>query len=143
VQAGALLLACAALAAGWELLARQAPGSPLYLGVLPGPIAALRELCFMLGTTLALAGALLAPSPSEPPFGARYTQLAIAGALTSVLAQLYAASQGMHAAQLHDTRPDALPLFVLRQGGAAACAIGLVPFGLRALRSASSRQSQP
>jgi len=138
VRTGAALLACAALAAGWELLARQAPGTPLFLGLLPGPISALRELCFSLGVTLALTGGLLAPAAGEAPRGERLVRIACGGATLGVAAQLYAASQGMHGVQLQDARPDALPLFVLRQGSVAASALALAIFGVRGLRSSGS-----
>src|ERR1700712_1427192 len=38
LRLGGALLLIAASAGAWEVLASQAPGSPLYLGVLPGPI---------------------------------------------------------------------------------------------------------
>lgn len=147
VSAGALLLAGAALAAAWELLARQAPGTLLYIGMLPGPIASLRELCFTLGASLIVAGALFTPRADEPAHGARFAILAMAGALSAALAQLYAASQGMNGVQLQDPRSDALPTFVLRHGGTAACVIALCALAWRALRPINAatvdRQDSP
>lgn len=99
---GVLLLAAAA-AGLWELLASQAPGTPLYLGVLPGPIERLRHDAFDFGLLLALAGFLT---------GARelprwlLTSLALGSALL-LLAGLYGAACGMPGVQLTDLRADA------------------------------------
>src|SRR6476660_7130901 len=52
VGLGAALLLCGTLAGIWEVLACQAPGTALFIGMLPGPISALRELAFSLGLLL-------------------------------------------------------------------------------------------
>jgi len=115
----ALLLA--ALAGGWEVLARQAPGSVLYLGVMPEPIAALRELATTLGLLLFVAGLLMRWAfAGSPP---RWVALALyGGALLALLAQTYGAARGMYGIQLQDLRADALPLFVAKHVGLLAFA---------------------
>ena len=85
----------AALASVWELLALQAPGSPLYLGMLPGPVTSLRELATMIGLLLFGAGALMPWA-----FGGRAAALGRAHAV------------GRHAAR--DRRPGV-------RGGRRAC----------------------
>jgi hypothetical protein len=118
---GVLLLA--AVAGGWEVLARQAPGSVLYLGVMPEPIAAVRELATTLGLLLFVAGVLAPWAFAGPPRGWVAVGL-YGGSLLALAAQMYGAARGMYGIQLLDLRADALPLFVAKHLGllAFACA---------------------
>src|SRR5262245_738295 len=125
---GALLLAAAA-AGLWEVLASQAPGSPLYLGVLPSPIERLRNEAFDFGALLLIAGLLL--GSREVP--RRVLIWLGAGALLVVAAGLYAAANGMTGVQMTDLRPDAPWLFGGKLLGRALLCAGLLNIALRTL----------
>lgn len=132
IRLGVVILILAAFAGGWELLARQAPGSPLYIGMLPGPVAALRELSLSVGLLLVGAGLLMpwAAGSREP-----WILLALlgVGALMGVGGQVYGAIHGMYGVQLMDLREDALGLFVVKQGGLGLLSLGLCELGRRVL----------
>jgi len=133
IRLGVVTLMAAAAASVWELFALQAPGSPVHIGMLPGPIAALRELCTVLGLLQLGAGSLLAWTGLE-----REPRVAVAllhiGTLLAVVAQLYGAALGMSGIQLLDLRPDALPLFIVRQGGLGLAVLALLALGRGALQ---------
>ena len=133
LAAALLLLAAAALAGAVELFALQAPGSPLYLGVLPGPLGVLRELALELGLLL-LAGDVLAARAPQP-LPRRLTRLLSSGAALAVLAQAYGAAQGMYGLQVKDLRADALPMFVAKHLALLAFIVAYALLGMRALRS--------
>ena len=123
VRAGMGVLVFAALAAAWELLARQAPGSMLYLGMLPEPISALRELAIVLGLLLVVAGMLAGWAFGAPP--PRWVAVALhGGALLALVAQGYGAATGMYGVQLQDLRADALPVFLAKHLGLLAFSLG-------------------
>lgn len=127
-----LALLLGALAGAWELLALQAPGTLLYIGMLPGPIAALRELAIVLGLLL-VAATVAMPWASQ----GRQPRVAIVllyiGSVLGLGAQVYGAAHGMNGVQLGDMRPDALPLFVIKHGGLLLFAAGLFEIGRRVL----------
>jgi hypothetical protein len=132
VRTGMALLALGGLAGAWELLARQAPGSPLYLGIMPEPVAVLRELAITLGLLLIVAGGLCGWAfGSQPP---RWFTLAlVGGSLTAVAAQLYGAALGMYGVQVQDLRADALPLFLVKHLGLLAFAGAFAELARRVL----------
>jgi hypothetical protein len=103
-------------AAGWELAARQSPGSPLFLGVLPGPIGVLRSAATVAALAL-LATAPFAAAASERREPGVLSALLYVGAALGLGASVYAAATGMHAVQLDDPRPDAAPVFLAKHGG--------------------------
>jgi hypothetical protein len=125
-----IVLCAAALAGGWEVLASQAPGSPIYIGVLPGPVAMLRETALLLGLLL-LASSMLVPERALPR--ALVLALHVSVALT-LLAALYGALTGMHGIQLRDLRPDATPLFILKYTGRLGVLVCLLAVARRALQ---------
>ena len=132
LRAALCLLGAAALAGAVELLALQAPGSPLYLGVLPGPLGLVRELSMTLGLLL-LGGELLAARAGSPlPSSLRW--LLSGSAAVAVLAQAYGAALGMYGLQVKDLRADALPLFLVKHGALLVFVLGYARLGLRALR---------
>lgn len=111
-------LAVALVASLWELAARQAPGTTFYLGMLPGPIASLRETAAVVGlVTLGAAWLVPAAGGGSKPRGL------VAGLTLGVTCALgtcaYAASRGMYGVQLGDVHPAALPVFALKHGGLA------------------------
>jgi hypothetical protein len=141
VGLGVALLCAAALAGAWETLAMQSPGTPLYIGMLPGPITALRQLATALGVMALLSALLLGWSGMSAPrlvLGLLYV-----GSLAAVGAQLYGASRGMPGVQVVDFRPDVRPLFVTKYlglGGAVAALLTL--FGRVLFRSERPQSSE-
>lgn len=136
IKVGVLTLGAGLLASAWEVLAVQVPGSPLYIGVLPGPIGALRELCVMLGLLTLAAGALL-PRAYEGASSRRagIASLLIAlGVALAITAQIYGAAHGMHGAQSSDLRADARAVFFVRHGGLLLFALGWLDIGIAVLR---------
>jgi hypothetical protein len=132
VRVGVLVLLLAAVAGAWEVLARQAPGSVLYLGLLPEPVAALRELAVVLGLLLIVAGALCGWAfAGTPP---AWVRLALcAGALVALAAQAYGAARGMYGVQVQDLRADALPVFLAKHPGLLGFVIGFGELARRVL----------
>lgn len=130
LRLGCIALCVAALAGVWELLAEQAPGSRLSIGMLPGPIQLLREAATTFGVLLALAGLLVAERTL--PVGLLWALRAGLGLL--VVTGAYAGALGMHGLQAADMRPDAVWLFVLKYLGRALLVGGLAALALRVLR---------
>ena len=126
--AGALLLAAAA-AGVWELLASQAPGTPLYLGVLPAPVERLRHDSFDFGVVLALAGLIL----GEREVPRRVLVWLGAGSVLVLVAGVYAAASGMPGVQITDLRADAPWLFGAKVLGRGLLIAGLMSIGWTAL----------
>jgi hypothetical protein len=126
--AGALLLAAAA-AGVWELLASQAPGTPLYLGILPAPVERLRHDSFDFGVLLAIAGLVL----GEREVPRRVLLWLGLGSVLMLLAGLYAAATGMPGVQIIDLRADAPWLFGAKVLGRALLIAGLINIGWAAL----------
>lgn len=127
----AVIVLCVAAGAGvWEVLASQAPGSPLSIGMLPGPIEMLRETAVVLG--LLILGASMLVRDRGVARGI-VVGLHVAVAIT-LLAALYGAASGMHGVQARDLRPDATPLFVSKYLGRLGVAACLLAIARRALR---------
>lgn len=133
LRAALLLLGAGALTGAVELLALQAPGSPLYLGVLPGPLGVLRELSLVLGLLLLGADVLVARAPR--PLPKPLSRVLSASAALAVLAQAYGAAQGMYGLQVKDLRADALPVFLAKHAALLAFIVAYGWLGARALRS--------
>jgi uncharacterized membrane protein (DUF441 family) len=133
VRLGVVSLMVAALASAWELLALQAPGSPLHIGVLPGPVTALRELALVVGLLLLAAGLLMPWATGQRGEPRVLTRMLHAGTVLALGAQAYGAAQGMNGVQLGDLRADALPVFVFKQGGLAVLVGALLELGRRVL----------
>lgn len=110
------LLLVAAGTSLWATLARQAPGSPLYLGTLSGPIEALRDSATVLGLVF-LGVALLLSSIASERAATILVAVACLGALLELSAGGYAAIHGLHAIQLVDPRPDVAPILALKYAG--------------------------
>jgi hypothetical protein len=130
LRAALSLLAAGALAGLVELIALQAPGSPLYLGVLPGPIGMLRALSLWLGLLLLGADALAARAAAPLVL----IRVLASAATLAVLAQAYGAAHGMYLLQVKDLRADALPLFLIKHAALLAFGVGYAALGARALR---------
>jgi hypothetical protein len=131
---GVALLCAAVLAGVWETLALQSPGTSLYIGMLPGPIAALRELCTTLGLSVALAALGLGWSGRVAP--RLLLCLLYVGSLAAVGAQLFGATRGMPGVQIVDFRPGVRPLFVTKYLGLLAAILALFEVGRRVLFAA-------
>jgi len=127
MRLGACVLIAAGLAGAWEWLAVQAPGTPLYIGVLPAPIERLRAEAFDFGVLFLITGLLL--GERELP---RRLVLALAfGALFMLGSALYAAATGMPGVQLWDLRPDASWVFAGKLLGRSLCIASLAEIGWR------------
>lgn len=126
----AVIVLCIAAGAGvWEVLASQAPGSPLSIGMLPGPIQMLRDTALILGLLVFGASVLVRDTGATR---AVITALHVAVAVT-LLAALYGAAAGMHGVQARDLRPDATPLFIVKYAGRLGVLGCLLAIARRAL----------
>ncbi|HET8936262.1 MAG TPA: hypothetical protein VFN67_22620 [Polyangiales bacterium] len=125
---GALLLTATAVGV-WEVLASQAPGSILYVGVLPGPVERLRNETFDFGVVILIAGLLL--GDREVP--RRVIVWLALGSVLVVFAGLYAALTGMTGVQMTDLRPDATWLFAGKLLGRGLLCAGLANIGWKTL----------
>jgi hypothetical protein len=136
LRLGIAVLVAAAVAGVWEVLATQAPGSPLYLAMLPGPVEALRELALGLGVLLLAASAWWArvPAAAEATVSARLVWGLRAGAMLSLGAAAYGAARGMRVEQLYDLRPDGTAAFVVKYMGLGLLAMSLAALAARVLR---------
>ncbi len=134
VRVGLALWWVAALACVWEVLALQAPDSPLHLGVLSGPIAQLRTFSFALGLGAIVAGSLW-PALYAAGEGRAVALLLALGALVHVTALAYAAGRGLIAVQALDPRADARLALYGRTLGHALTLVGLSALCVRALRT--------
>ena len=133
LRLGVATLMVAGAASVWELLALQAPGTPLYIGMLPGPVGALRELSGGLGVLLVLAGLAMPWTGRRRAEPRRLVAVLYAGTLLALTAQTYGAAHGMHGVQLGDLRRDALPLFVIKHAALALVLGALIELGRRVL----------
>lgn len=125
-----VIVLCTAAGAGvWELLASQAPGSPLSIGMLPGPIVMLRETALTLGLLLLGATFLVRDAGATRRI---VVGIHVAVAVT-LLAAIYGAVMGMHGVQARDLRPDATPLFLVKYLGRLGVFVGLLAIARRAL----------
>jgi hypothetical protein len=117
LRLGVCSLLVAGAAGAWELSALQSPGTPLYIGVLPGPIAALRELATTLGLLLVVVAAWV-PRVTEGGRSLRVLVAALSlGTVLALSAQTYGSAHGMYVLQAIDLRSDELPVFVLKYCG--------------------------
>lgn len=117
----------------WELLASQAPFTPLHTGTLAAPVSQLRETSFTLSLLL-FAAAWLLPfyAPDEEP--KVLAALALAGTVVTMVAMIWAASVGMMGLQAFDPRGDARALFYTRATGQGLLLIVGVDFARRLLQ---------
>ena len=126
----AVIVLCAAAGGGvWEVLASQAPGSPLSIGMLPGPIELFRETALTLGLLLLGASWLVRERGATRGL---VVALHVAVAIT-LAAALYGAIMGMHGVQARDLRPDATPLFIVKFAGRLGVFACLLVIARRAL----------
>lgn len=127
----AVIVLCVAAGAGvWEMLASQAPGSPLWIGMLPGPIESLRETATLLGLLLLAASWLVSAALPRALEFALHATVAL-----TLLAALYGAATGMHGVQAVDLRSDAVVLFAAKVAGKLGVATCLLLIASRALRA--------
>ena len=137
LRLGSALLVAAALAGLWEALASQSPGSSLYIGMLPGPIALLREALFTWGSVIVLAGLGLA----DAVVARRWIRALHVGAVLTLVSGVYAGATGMHGVQFKDLRPDATWLFLGKFLGRALLFAGLLACASKVLGRAQGVRS--
>lgn len=128
LRVGLCVLGVAVLAGAWETLAEQAPGSPLYIGMLPAPIERLRSDAVAFGAFLWLA----ALSLGDRRLSDRVLACLGIGAAMLLLGDLYAAWNGMPGVQLQDLRADAPWVFFGKLIGRALLVLGLAEIAWRA-----------
>jgi hypothetical protein len=118
IRLGLGLVAVAIASSIWEVLASQAPSSPFYAGVLPGPVGQLRSTATTLGLLMFVAALLL---PRTAPDLEPRTWLAsvYVGVAITLGAMIYGATTGMLGVQITDPRPESVVLFVVRATGQA------------------------
>ncbi|MFI5308943.1 MAG: hypothetical protein ACHQ53_16415 [Polyangiales bacterium] len=132
IRLGVCALMVAAGSSVWQLLAAQAPGTPLYIGMLEGPVAALRGLATSIGLVLFAAAWLLPWAfPEREP--KRLVALLYVGTVLGLGGEIYGAVRGMFGMQLADMRPDALPLFIVKHLGLGLLLGALLDLGRRVL----------
>jgi hypothetical protein len=130
VRLAIALLAVTALATLWELSALQAPGSPLSIGMLPGPIGSFRTTSLTLSLGL-LSVAWIFPwayQNKEPRF---VVLLLYVGVLLGLGGSFYGALNGMSGVQIIDPRPDAMAVVSLKLGGLLLLVVGLFDLARR------------
>jgi hypothetical protein len=132
VRTAVVLLVIAALTSIWELFAYQAPGSSFSLGILPGPIVALRNTCTTMGVIF-IAVAWVMPWVSQPDEPRWMVWLAVVGAVLTVGASFYGALNSMYVIQIVDLRPDATVLFIVKNTGHLLLGICLIELARRVL----------
>lgn len=110
------LLVLAAASSVWAVLANQAPGSPVYLGVLPGPIENVRDSATVLALVF-LAVSWWLPTIVIGRAATLLVACACLGATLDLSASVFAAAHGLHAIQFKDHRPDVAPLVMLKTVG--------------------------
>lgn len=132
LRAGLLLWLVGCVALAWEVLTRQAPGSPYQIGLLSGPVEQLRNGAFALGAGL-LAGGLL----HRWLFGERglyWALLATVAATVHVAALLYCAWHGLAGVQILDPRPGTAAITTARAVAHLLTMVALSDAFVRALR---------
>ena len=123
------MLIAAGLTGIWEWLAGQAPGTPLYIAMLPAPIERLRAEAFDFGVLFVIAALAL----GERALPRRVLFWLALGALLTLGSGLYAAATGMPGIQLRDLRPDATWVFAGKLLGRGLCLWAVADIGWRVL----------
>jgi hypothetical protein len=126
------VLIVAGFSGAWEWLAGQAPGSPLYIGMLPAPVERLRSEAFDFGVLFLIAGLAL----GELTLPRRLVVCLALGAALVLGSGLLAAAMGMPGVQLRDLRPEATWVFFGKLLGRGLCVVSLADIGWRVLRRA-------
>jgi hypothetical protein len=121
LRLGTGCLALAGLAGLWQLLANQAPGTPLYIGMLASPIERLVHDALTFGGLLWLAG--LAVGERRLPM--RVLLWLGLGAVVLFGSAIYGAAHGMPGVQLQDLRADAIWVFSGKLLGRLLLVLGL------------------
>lgn len=117
----------------WELLAAQAPFTPLHTGTLSAPVRQLRQTCFTL-SLLYFAAAWLLPlyAPDKEP--RVLAAVLVTGTSITLVAMIWAASVGMMGLQAFDPRSDARALFYVRVTGQGLLLVAGLDFARRLLQ---------
>lgn len=121
--------AVAALGKAWAFVAEQSPSSPLYVGMLPGPIDSLAQTGFWLGTVCWVS--VWAVPRLFPDGSPRWWVPSMhVGVFTMLVAAGYAAARGVHGVQVFDPRVQAQVVVGMRLVGfVCVVACGVVAAG--------------
>ncbi len=132
VRLAVVLLVVGAIAGVWELLALQAPSSPVHFGELPGPVTQLRNTAVTLSLIL-FAVAWLMPWAAGDREPMLFVGAVHVGATVTLGAMIYGAARGLLGIQVIDPIPTATGLFVARIAGEAILFGCLIDFARRIL----------
>jgi len=135
LRLGALTLVAGLVAGVFELMATQAPYTPLHFGVLAAPFAQLRASGLWL-SLFAFVAAGLRPRLGEREPWILFGLYAL-GTLMSLSAMAWAAAQGMMAIQVFDPRPGAGWIAITRLAGQGLILLAAVDACRRLLRPAT------
>jgi len=133
LRLGALTLLIGLGAGVFELMATQAPYTPLHFGVLAAPFSQLRGAAFWLGL-FAFVCAWLRPRLGSERASWILFGLVSAGSVLSLSAMAWAAAEGMMAIQVFDPRPGAGWLAIVRLLGQGLVLIAALDVARRLLR---------
>jgi len=130
LKLGLALLGVAAAGVVAHTLAVQTPSSPWWIGLLPGPIAQLRDASALLGALLLAGAPYVSARPGErEPFG---LVVALCVGVVLVLTTLaVGAATGMFGVQIDDPRPASRWLFRARTLGEIVLFGAFVAFARR------------
>jgi ABC-type Na+ efflux pump permease subunit len=134
VKLALALLGVAVIGVVVHTLAAQGPSSPWWLGILPGPVAQLRDASALLGALLLAAAPYVSAREGEREPWALVVALYVGAAV--VLVTLAAgAMTGMYGEQIEDPRVASRWLFRARSLGELILLGALVAFARRAWKA--------
>jgi len=136
LRLGALTLLVGLAAGIFELMATQAPYTPLHFGVLAAPFTQLRSSAFWLSLFACVCAWLRPKLGSEREVWILFGLLS-AGSVLSLGAMAWAAGEGMMAIQVFDPRPGARWFALVRLLGQGLVLFGGLMVARRLLRRAA------
>jgi hypothetical protein len=134
VKLALALLAIAAIGVVVHTLAAQGPSSPWWLGILPGPVAQLRDTSALLGALLLAAAPYISARSGEREPWSLVVALYV-GVVIVLVTLAIGATSGMYGVQIEDPRVANRWLFRARSLGELILFGGLVAFARRAWRA--------
>ncbi len=134
VKLALAMLAVAVVGVVVHTLAAQGPSSPWWLGVLPGPVAQLRDASALLAALLLAAAPYVSAREGEPEPWSLVVAL-YAGVTIVVITLAIGAMTGMYGVQIEDPRIESRWLFRARSLGELILLGALFAFARRAWKT--------